>query len=56
VSSSKAILIAQIDRNNVKDLLLNEYAIHVRKSNIVSTTSIVCKVDSCKCSAIGCIN
>ena len=56
MSSSKAILIAQIDRTNVKDLLLNEYAIHICKSNIVSTTNIACKVHSCKCSKIGCIN
>ena len=43
MSSSKAILIGQINRTNVKDLLFNEYAIHICISNIVSTTNIACK-------------
>lgn len=38
-----AIQIAQISITNAKGLLLNEYAIHIFKSNSVSTSNIVCK-------------
>jgi hypothetical protein len=34
------VVVAQLTRINAKDLLFNEYAIHIGKSNIVSTTNL----------------